>query len=209
MGNIFENIVEKKQVRILKMLSAHLLKLGNDYDFYSMVNTNNLVCYIRSGSVEIIKEDYYGNKFVLKKLSAGDTFISNVSYGLNDEYKIIATSESKVFVFDYSNVFNSDFIKYDYFVTFLSNLLEIIKDETKEKIDRIEILTKRSLRDKLMEYFKIESKILKRKSYKLPMSFTDLADYLAVDRSAMTREIKNLKDDGFLVIENKRVTIMY
>ena len=47
------------------------------------------------------------------------------------------------------------------------------------------------------------------KTFNLKYSYTDLADYLAIDRSAMMRELKNLKDEGFIKDVNKKITILY
>ena len=70
-----------------------------------------------------------------------------------------------------------------------------MSEKIKKNNDRIEILTNKTIRDKLLAYFKIYSQ---NKSVNLPFSLTDLADYLAVNRSAMTRELKNLKEEGFI-----------
>ena len=74
---------------------------------------------------------------------------------------------------------------------------------------RIELLTKRSTRDKLIDYFISLSAQTFSKSFKLPLSLTDLADYLGVDRSAMMRELKLLKEDGFIQKEGNRITLLY
>ena len=75
--------------------------------------------------------------------------------------------------------------------------------------ERIEILTKKTIRDKLLEYFNIYRKKHASKIIYLPFSFTDLADFLAVDRSAMTRELKNLKEEGFIETKGRRITLLY
>ena len=81
--------------------------------------------------------------------------------------------------------------------------------ESEEKNERIEILTKKTIRDKLLEYFNIYRKKHASKIIYLPFSFTDLADFLAVDRSAMTRELKNLKEEGFIETKGRRITLLY
>ncbi len=72
---------------------------------------------------------------------------------------------------------------------------------------RVELLTKRSIREKLLGYFNILSTRTFVKVLALPFSLTDLADYLSVDRSAMMRELKSLKDDGF--IEKLVIILLY
>ena len=73
--------------------------------------------------------------------------------------------------------------------------------------ERVEVLSKRSIREKLLSYLNIVSKKKGKKSFYLPLTYTELADYLSIDRSAMMREIKNLKDEGFIYSNGKKLTI--
>ena len=74
---------------------------------------------------------------------------------------------------------------------------------------RIELLTKRSTRDKLIGYFTMLSTRNLNKTFSLPFSLTDLADYLSVDRSAMMRELKLLKEEGFIQKSGNKITLLY
>ena len=84
-----------------------------------------------------------------------------------------------------------------------------MSEKINEKNNRIEILTKKTIRNKLLEYFKMMTKRSGSKHIYLTLSFTELAEYLAVDRSAMSRELKNLKDEGFIEVKNKKITLLY
>ena len=64
--------------------------------------------------------------------------------------------------------------------------------------ERLEILAKRTTREKLLTYFEIMAKKNISKTFTIPFTYTDLADYLSVDRSAMTRELSHLIEDGFI-----------
>lgn len=79
----------------------------------------------------------------------------------------------------------------------------------KEYNERIEILANKTIRNKLLAYFKITSKKSKSKIIYLPFNFSELADYLVVDRCAMSRELKNLKDDGLIEVEGKKIKLFY
>ena len=74
---------------------------------------------------------------------------------------------------------------------------------------RIELLTKRTIREKLLTYFSILSNRNLSKTFLLPFSLTDLADYLNVDRSAMMRELKSLKEEGFIKKSRNKITLFY
>jgi len=80
-------------------------------------------------------------------------------------------------------------------------------EKKSEKNDRIEILTEKTIRNKLLKYFQITTKKNGSKNIYLPFTFTELAEYIAVDRSAMTRELKNLKEDNIIEINNKIIKI--
>ena len=89
------------------------------------------------------------------------------------------------------------------------NLSAFIMQKVISLNSRVELLTKRSIRDKLLGYFTILSTRTLCKSFSLPFSLTDLADYLSVDRSAMMRELKSLKDDGFIEKNGNTITLLY
>ena len=84
-----------------------------------------------------------------------------------------------------------------------------VEEQLHNKNTRIELLTKHTTRDKLLEYFKQCYKKRGSNRFRLPMTYTDLASYLSVDRSAMTREIKYLKTEGFIETDNKIITLKF
>ena len=74
---------------------------------------------------------------------------------------------------------------------------------------RVEVLSKRTIREKLLGYFNLMVKGKTNRYFYLPFSYTELADYLAIDRSAMMREIKNLKEEGIVTINSRKIVLNY
>ena len=72
--------------------------------------------------------------------------------------------------------------------------------------ERIQLLSRRTTREKLMYYFRLES-ARRGGEFTLPMSHTRLAEYLCVDRSAMVRELKRLTDDGLVRVDGKKIRL--
>lgn len=93
--------------------------------------------------------------------------------------------------------------------TLVSSLLELILKQAVHQNTRIEILSKRSIRDKLLTYFSILSSKNFSKNITLPISMTSLADYLSVDRSAMMRELKCLVDEGFISRDGNKIKLYF
>ena len=79
-----------------------------------------------------------------------------------------------------------------------SLFLELLFTTSQHLNSRIEIITKRTIRDKILFYFESLSTGSFTKTVKLPYSLTDLADYLSINRSAMMREMKELENCGFI-----------
>ena len=69
------------------------------------------------------------------------------------------------------------------------------------------MLSRRSIRDKLLCYFRQLAEKEQSRTIQLPFSLSVLADYIATDRSAMMRELKRLKEEGVLKSEGRRITL--
>lgn len=206
--NPFFNIADEDKIKLLKNLEALTYTFDKNEEILKKIKNRNYIGIILEGIIQIIKTDYNGNRTIIEELTDNDIFGSKISSLSNNEYNITTKDKTKIIIIDYEQLIKSNNTNI-YYNQFIKNLLEIIISSINDKNNRIEILTKKTIRNKLLEYFKIVSKKNKSKNIYLPFTFTDLADYLAIDRSAMTRELKNLKDEGFIEVKNKRITLLY
>ncbi len=208
MTNLFANISEKNQEKILKILEATTIIFKPHCQILTSVKLDNMVGVVLSGYMQIIRTDYNGNRTIIEELTENSVFGTAIS-SLTDECEIITKEETKIVIIDFNNIINDIENNLAYYKQFIKNLLEIYTNKIIIKNERIEILTKKTIRDKLLEYFKIVSKRNNSKKIYLTMTYIELADYLAVDRSAMTRELKNLTEEGFIKREDKKITLLY
>ena len=208
MTNLFTNISEKNQEKILKILEASTLNFRPNCQILTSVKLDNMIGIVLSGYMQIIRTDYNGNRTIIEELTENDVFGTTIS-SLTNECEIITKEDTKIVIIDFNNILNDVENNLSYYKQFIKNLLEIYSDKINTKNERIEILTKKTIRDKLLEYFKIVSKRNNSKKIYLTMTYIELADYLAVDRSAMTRELKNLADERLIKREDKKITLLY
>lgn len=208
MINIFKNINDNDKTKLFKILEADYFTFKANNTILSTIKQQNILFIIESGYIQIIQTDYYGNRIIIEELTDNDIFGSNISSISNNEYDIVTKEDTKIIMIDYLRIFTIK-SNYNCYHQFIKNLTLILSSKIKEKNERIEILSKKSIRNKLLEYFKITTTKTGSKNIYLPFSFTELADYLAVDRSAMSRELKNLKDEGFITISKKKITLLY
>ncbi len=208
MNNLFDEISPRNREKLLYTLEAHTLQIKKNCSLLSSTTDTNILAIIISGNVQIIRTDEAGNVFIIEDLFENDIFASSFSSLNNNESDVITKEDTKLILIDYNRIFTLKNKSY-YYNTFIKNLLKIITDKVNLKNERIEILTKKTVRDKLLEYFKITTSKTGTKVIYIPSTYKDLASYLAVDRSAMNRELKNLIDEGFIKRENKKITLLY
>lgn len=209
MNNLFENIDNRYKARLLKELEANTFLFKKNNIILSSVKQDNIICILVTGHLQIIKTDYNGNRIIIEDLKENSVFGSITSSIANSEYDILTKEDSKIIVIDFNEIINYDEYKTIYFNQFLKNLLLIMSDKIKKNNERIEILTNKTTRDKLLVYFRMNTNGGNNRTLYLPFTLTDLADYLAVNRSAMSRELKNLRDDGFIEVKGRKIKLLY
>lgn len=205
--NPFFNISEEEKKELIKHLETNFYEFKKNSSLLETIKNTNFIGIIIKGCIQIIKNDYNGNRIIIEELKENQMFGSKIS-SINSECKIVAKEITKVLIIDYIKIIKNNYNN-EYYNQFIKNILEFTVNSINEKNNRIEILTKKTIRNRLLEYFKIMSLKNKSKIIYLPFSFTDLADYLAIDRCAMSRELKNLKNEGFIEIKNKKIHLLY
>ena len=126
----------------------------------------------------------------------------------NNELFVEAKEACVVLFFNYNYITNGCSMKCDFHKELEDKINLLIMNNTVKLNMRIELLTKKNIRDKLLSYFNIISSKNFSKTFTLPFSLTDLADYLSIDRSAMMRELSHLKEEGFIEKKGNKITLL-
>lgn len=208
MNNLFNNITNINKDKILKSLEGNTLYFKKNNTILTNIKQDNIIGIILEGYIQIVKTDYNGNRTIIEDLYDNDIFSSKMSNISNNEYSVITKEDTKIIVIYFNEILNNE-LNTSYYNQFLKNLLYIMSDKMTNINNRIEILSNKTIRNKLLAYFKIMSKKNNSKIIYLPYTFIDLADYLGVDRSAMYRELKNLKEEGLITIVNKKIVLHF
>ena len=159
------------------------------------IEKRNQLCILVSGEADLIRYDFYGNKTIIGHFSEYDTF-GEVFYpaNTNNELFVVAKKKCKVLFYIYDDLNYKCRKNCSFHSTLIHNLSNLLLDKIINLNTRVELLSKRNIRDKLISYFNLLSSKTLSKTIIIPFSYTDLADYLGIDRSAMMRDIKTLVD---------------
>lgn len=174
------------------------------------IEKRNQICIVLSGEVDLVRYDLNGTKTIIGHFIADDVF-GEAFYpaNINNELFAVAKKNTEVLFFTYDTLLTKCKKNCDFHRILISNLSELFLEQIVSLNLRIELLTKRNIRGKILSYFEILSKRGLRKTFSIPFSYTDLADFLSVDRSAMMRELKLLIDEGFIRKNGNKVTLLY
>ena len=205
----FENISEKNKIKLFKMFHTDIVTYKKNEDLSHMLMDKNSIGIIISGYIQIIKENLNGSKIIIDELYEDDILSIKTIYVQDSEYEVLIMEDTKIIFFDLDALSNYKGNEKGYYNQFIKNLFLILNEKINEKNERIQILSKKTIRNRLLEYFSIiKTKNGSNNTY-LPFSFMALADYLGVDRSAMSRELGYLKEEGFIEIKGKRIKLLY
>lgn len=111
-------------------------------------------------------------------------------------------------LFSYDDINTKCKLNCSFHKTLVSSLPSVIITKIMELTSRVDLLSRRTTRDKLLGYFDMLSK-KNGKTFTLPFSITELANYLVVDRSSMSRELSYLKKEKFIKQERNKITLLY
>ena len=210
MKDPFFEISELQKTKLLKLLATHIYNFNKNENIIQVLNNTNFIGIILEGYAKIININYMGEENLSQELFPNSVFGTNISGIDNTECQIIVVDEpTKVLIIDYDKIINMENTNHVYFNRFLLNIFDIINSRFKESNDRLYILTKKTIRDRLLAFFETEYRKDRNLNLYLPYTLKDLSDYLSVNRSAMFRELRSLKDENFIKIKGNHITLLY
>ena len=158
------------------------------------------------GNLHIQKDDYWGNRSILGQISVGEMFgeayvTPESGAVLND---VVALEDSVVVFFDVKRIITTCSSACRFHATVVQNMFYAISEKNRKLVRKLGHMSKRSTREKLISYLSEEAKRQNSSSFTIPFNRQQLADFLSVDRSAMSNELCKMRDDGLLEFEKNQ-----
>ena len=205
---VFNEISEEELSKMFTCFNTSILAYKKDAMILSNVANTTMVGVIISGTAQIVRYNYNGTKTILEQLTPGDIF-GSFNASTNDDIYVVSTSLSEVVLFSYDHLINRCHNNCPYHNKLIDNIFHVFTSKIIATNERIEIISKKTIREKLLAYFNSLAKKQISKDIILPFTLTDLADYLSIDRSAMMREMKNMKEEGLIRSKGKKIYLDY
>jgi len=162
-----------------------------------------------SGEAELVRLDYAGNRTILERLETGGVVGESLAFTptLGDCVEVVSAAGSEVLFMEYSHIMKRCENACAHHSKLVQNMFRLVAEQTRRLSQRVEVLSRRSIRDKLMCWFQLRRLAAGADSFTLPFTLSALADYISADRSAMMRELKRMKEEGLVEMDGRRVTL--
>lgn len=190
--------------RIVSCLGARVLSFDKREVILSEGTAARNIGILLSGSIHIVQVDYYGNQTILADAHPSDLFGESFACAGVESLpvSVVANEPCEVFLFPAGGVLHTCEKNCEYHRKMIFNLVHDLADKSLALHQRIKIVSKRTTRDKLMEYLTVKAAECGKSTFEIPYDRQELADYLEVDRSGLSAEIGKLKREG--IIENRK-----
>ncbi len=159
-----------------------------------------------SGKLHIQKDDYWGNRSIISVVLPGELFGEAYAHPESGAilHDVVAVEESCVVYFDIRRVLTVCQNSCQFHARLVQNLFYVISEKNKFLVQKLGHMSKRTTREKLLSYLSEQSKKQGSANIIIPFNRQQLADFLSVDRSAMSNELCKMRDEGLLSFEKNR-----
>ncbi len=205
-SQLFSGVAEDEIEAMLDCLSAELRTYQKGSYVLHQGEYLHHITVLVAGSLLIQKDDFWGNRSIVNKINVGEMFgEAYVAPGsealLND---VIATEDSAIIFFDVHKILTTCSSACRFHAMVIQNLFYAISVKNRGLVQKLGHMSRRTTREKLLSYLSEQAKKQGTSSFEIPFNRQQLADFLSVDRSAMSNELCKLRDEGLLSFERNR-----
>lgn len=204
-AHLFHGIDEKDTLKLLRCLNSTVHKYKHGEYIFRAGQRLTLFAILLEGRVYIQNDDYWGNRSILNELSAGEVF--GESYAVVSEETqeappllndVVAVTDCSVLFSDTERVFFPCETACACHSVLLLNLFSVLAERNRLLTEKLGHMSKRTTREKLLSYLSCRQALTGSSSFRIPFNRQQLADFLSVDRSAMSNELCKMRNEGIL-----------
>ena len=197
---LFENIRTADLEKLLNCLSPIYRSFEKNVPIFKEEQESNFFGIILSGGVHLVRNDYWGNRLIMGRIAAGHIFGETFSLENIPKFPVsfVAGEKSQVLILSSKRALRPCSSMCGSHSVLIQNILRDMAKKNMLLISKIEYISRRNTREKLLSYLSAQSRLAKSKIFDIPFNRQELADYLSVDRSAMSAELGRMRNDGLI-----------
>ncbi len=198
--SLFEGIAEDERAYMLECMGAKRKKFSKGENIFYEGEKAEYFGIILSGSAQVVRVDYYGNRVIIANITPSELFGESFAFAgvMKLPVDAVAAADTEVLLIPARRVTETCSKACASHNTLVYNLLKITAAKNLMLHQRIEIISHRTTREKLMAYLLFQAKGQGSNRFSIPYDRQELADYLGVERSGLSVEISKLKRDKII-----------
>lgn len=203
---LFSGIAPDEAQAMLACLGARVKAFPKGSYLARIGDAATAVGMVLSGEVRAEREDYWGARTIVSSAEPGQLFgeVHACEPGLPFDMNLVAAHDTTVLLMDVRRVTSSCTSACAFHTRLIRNLLATMARQAHELTRTIDHLTRRTTREKLLSYLSEQAERAHSDTFTIPFNRQELADYLSVDRSAMSAELSKMKREGIVDFERNR-----
>ncbi|OPJ64654.1 Crp/Fnr family transcriptional regulator [Clostridium oryzae] len=196
--SLFKNIKENEIGNMLSCIKADIKSYKKEDIIILAGDPVKSIGIILSGNVQVVKEDSYGNRNILAYLEKTEIFAEVFACAEieGSPISVIASSECTIMFLDFKRIVCSCESACEFHSILIQNMLRVISTKTIELNEKLSCLGKRSIEEKVRAFMLMQKERHGKDSFKISLSRAEMADYLCVDRSALSAVLSRMHQDG-------------
>ena len=200
---LFAGVGEEEISAMLSCLSARMqIYKKGDYVLRQGTHLSDITILV-TGALHIQKDDYWGNRSILGHIGVGEIFgeayvAPESGVLIND---VVAIEDSAVIFFDVKKIITTCPSACQFHTRVVQNMFFTISEKNKKLVQKLDHMSMRSTREKLLSYLSEEAQKQNSSTFTIPFNRQQLADFLSIDRSAMSNELSKMRKEGLLDFE--------
>lgn len=197
---LFSGFMDHEVQQALRCLQGTVRDFDRKEIVFKKEDTLDEVGIILHGHILLCKENIAGMRFIFSELGDGDlvgeTALSR-AHELSD-YEAIAGADSKILFIKMNKIVRPDQETCHLRGRIIENILALLLEKNRSIYQKLDLVSHKSLRDRILHYLTLQAKKNNSAAFSIPFTRSELADYLTVDRSALSRELQRMAQDGLI-----------
>lgn len=203
---LFRGVERNELSAMLNCLGARVMTFSKNEPVFLEGDSAGFMGFILEGSVQIVQEDFYGNRSIISHAEKGDLFAEAFAcanletmpvsgYAVKDSKILMLSCQKMLTICSSACTFHNQLVK---------NLLNVVAQMNLTLNGKITVMSQKTTKEKLLTYLLAQAKKVGSDEFDIPFDRQALADYLGVDRSAMSTELNKLRKAGVLDCKGSR-----
>lgn len=206
---LFYGIAEEDFNQLFTCLNAKEIHVEKGETIFNFSDRPDFFGIVLDGNVHVVQQDYWGNRTILASIMPGELFAEAfaIAEASSLPVSVIAQKDSIILLIDAKQLHSSSHSACLFHTQLIRNLMKILARKNMLLTEKIEHITKKTTREKVLSYLSKCAIEKGSNTFTIPFNREELADYLSVERSALSNTLCKMRDEGLIDFNKNHFSI--